>query len=162
MLQIRMTWENMGDANTKFFHSVASARRNQNAISDLQDELGNLIENDKGIKALGVRYFSNIFKVVNQTNIVAQLKVIHLFPSFFLQEDLESFTCQISLEEVELALKYFKRDKCPGPDGWPVEFFLAFFDLLGNELLKVVESSRHNGRVLPSLNSTFIALIPKK
>ena len=41
-------------------------------------------------------------------------------------------------------------------------FFLAFLDLLGNDLLNMVESSRLEGRVLPSLNSTFIALIPKK
>ena len=61
-----------------------------------------------------------------------------------------------------MALKSFKKDKSPGPDGWPVEFFLAFFDLLGSELINVVESSISEGRVLPSLNSTFIALIPKK
>ena len=138
MLQSRMTWANLGDANTKFFHSMASARRNQNAIWGLQDELRNLIEDDKGLKALGVRYFSKIFKDDNQTNIVAQLKVICLFPSFILQEDSESFTRHISLEEVELGLKSFKWDKSPRPDGWPVELFLAFFDLLGNEILKVV------------------------
>ena len=73
---------------------------------------------------------------------------------------METFTCHISPEEVELALKYFKKDKSPGPDGWPVEFFLAFFDLLGSELVNMVETSRMEGRVSPSLNSTFIALIP--
>ena len=61
-LQSRMTWENLGDANTKYFHYVASARRNQNAIWGLQDDMGNLIEDDKGLKDLGVRYFSKIFK----------------------------------------------------------------------------------------------------
>ena len=54
-LQSRMTWETLGDANTNFFHSVATARKNQNAIWGLEDEGGNLIEDDKGIKALGVR-----------------------------------------------------------------------------------------------------------
>ena len=73
-----------------------------------------------------------------------------------------SFTSQISLEEVEQALKSFKKDKSPGPDGWPVEFFLAFFDLLGNELVNLVEICKQEGRVAPYLNSTFIALIPKK
>ena len=43
-----------------------------------------------------------------------------------------------------------------------MEFFLAFFDLLGNDLVNLVEESRQEGRVIPSLNSTFIALIPKK
>ena len=63
---------------------------------------------------------------------------------------------------IEATLKSFKRDKSPGPDGWPVEFFLAFFDILGKDLLDAVECSRLEGRVTPSLNSTFIALIPKR
>ena len=120
-----------------------------------------MIEDDKGLKALGVRYFSKIFKDDGHTNIEAQLKVIRLFPSFLQHhEDFESFTWQISMEEIELALKSFKKDKSPGPDGWPVEFFLDFFDLLGNELVDLVETSRLEGRVLPSLNSTLV-LDPK-
>ena len=31
-LQSRMIWASLGDANTKFFHLVASARKNQNSI----------------------------------------------------------------------------------------------------------------------------------
>ena len=34
-LQSRVTWANFGDANTKFFHAVALARKNQNAIWSL-------------------------------------------------------------------------------------------------------------------------------
>ena len=31
-VQSRLTWASLGDANTKFFHSVASAHKNKNAI----------------------------------------------------------------------------------------------------------------------------------
>ena len=55
LLQSMMTWENLGDANTKYFLSVAFARRNQNAIWGLKDDMGNLIEDDKGLKDLGVK-----------------------------------------------------------------------------------------------------------
>ena len=91
---------------------------------------------------------------------MAQLKVIQLFPSFISPGESKSFSCQLSLAEVETALKSFKKDKSSGPDGWPMEFYLAFFDILGPKLVKVVESSRNNGRVAPSLNSTFNTLIP--
>ena len=60
-----------------------------------------------------------------------------------------------------MALKTFKRDKASGPDGWPVEFYMAFFDLLGPHLVNLVETSRITSSVAPSLNSTFISLIPK-
>ena len=121
-----------------------------------------MVIDDLGLKTLGIRYFKNIFVHDRLTNIMAQLKVIRLFPSFIIPEESESFTCQISLAEVEIALKSFKKDKSPGLDGWPVEFYPTFFEILGPELVKVVESSKKDGQVAPSLNSTFIVLIPKK
>jgi hypothetical protein len=36
-----------------------------------------------------------------------------------------------------------------------------FFDLIGNDVLEAVEESRRSGSMVSSLNSTFIALIPK-
>ena len=67
----------------------------------------------------------------------------------------------ISLSEIDNVLKGFKKDKSLGPDGWPVEFYLHFFDLIGLDIVRAVEQSRNEGRVLGSLNATFITLIPK-
>ena len=115
-MQIILTWASQGDANTKFFHAVASTRKNHNDIWGLEDEGGNLIDDEIGIMDLAVRYFKQIFEDDHLTNIEAQLKVICLFPSFINPEERETFTFQISLEEVELALKSFKKDKSPSLD----------------------------------------------
>ena len=111
---------------------------------------------------MGTKHFDLIFKDDKQTNIVDQLKVVKLFPAFLSIEEDYCFSSEVTLGEVEGALKSFKKDKSPGPDGWPVEFYLSFFYLLGKDMLSVMESSRLSGRVSPSLNSTFISLIPKK
>jgi len=66
------------------------------------------------------------------------------------------------MEELDEVLKYFQHDKSPGPDGWPVEFYTGFREILGGDLLKVVEESRGSGHIHKPFNSTFIALIPKK
>ena len=65
--------------------------------------------------------------------------------------------------EVELSavLHSFQKEKSPGPDGWPIEFFLGFLDLVGCDLLAVVEESRQAGFIHGPINDTFIALIPK-
>jgi hypothetical protein len=55
----------------------------------------------------------------------------------------------------------FKKTKSPGLDGWPIELFIGFFDLIGKDILEVVEESRKVGHIHAPLKSTFIALIPK-
>ena len=77
------------------------------------------------------------------------------------EEDNDHFLKPISALEVEVVLKGFKKDKSPRPNGWPVEFFLAFFDLVGRDLVLDVEQSRLLGKVTGALNSTFLTLIPK-
>lgn len=48
-----------------------------------------------------------------------------------------------------------------GPDGWPIEFFLGLYEILGQDILYVVEDTRASGSIPASFNSTFIAFIPK-
>ena len=81
-----------------------------------------------------VDYFSNIFKEDLSVCIVDQLKVIENFLTYFDESQAEEVGREVSLEEVEEVLKDFARDKSPGPDGWSVELFWLFFDLVGRDL----------------------------
>jgi hypothetical protein len=45
----------------------------------------------------------------------------------------------VSRDELFHVLGTFGKDKSPGPDGWTVEFYIDFFDMLGEDLLWVVE-----------------------
>ena len=123
--------------------------------------MGDLVNEEDQLKSLGEHYFSLLLKYDGASSISDQLKVIKLYPSFLSEEEDYSFKSVVALVEVESTLKGFKKDKIPGPDGWPIEFFLSFFKLVGDELLKAVEQSKIEGRFLPSLNSTFLMLIPK-
>jgi hypothetical protein len=58
-------------------------------------------------------------------------------------------------------MQSFQKDESPGPDGWTIEFYLGFFELIRKDILKVIEASRLNGRIHSPLNTTFIDLIPK-
>lgn len=84
-----------------------------------------------------------------------------LFLRFVDQEEEDDLTKAVTLEELEATLKWFKKDKSPRPDGWSIEFYLAFFDIIGEDLLKVVEDTRIIGNIVSSITSTYIALIPK-
>jgi hypothetical protein len=66
------------------------------------------------------------------------------------------------LQQVLDALKSFSKDKIPGPDDSTVEFYLHFFELVGADLLELVEDSRFIGKVTSALNLTFLTLIQKE
>ena len=51
--------------------------------------------------------------------------------------------------------------KAPGPDGFTVNFFHHFWDMLKEEVWAIVEESRTSKGVLKAFNATFLALIPK-
>ena len=56
----------------------------------------------------------------------------------------------------------FSISKSLGSDGWMLEIFLEFFDLMGGEILEMVEISKTKRFFTGTLNSTFITLMPKR
>lgn len=84
-----------------------------------------------------------------------------LFPQYVGEEEANELIAPITLEELEGVLKWFKKDKSLGPDGWPIEFYLTFSDFMAVDLLQVIEECRSSGWIYNAINTTFIALIPK-
>ena len=68
----------------------------------------------------------------------------------------------ITLQEVEISINQMKEDKAPSPDGFSVNFFHAYWDILKHEIWEMVKDSGHNQNIILALNATFLTLIPKK
>jgi len=41
---------------------------------------------------------------------------------------------EVSELEFLVVMNSFQKGKSPGPDGWPIEFYLGFFDHLGKDI----------------------------
>jgi hypothetical protein len=65
-------------------------------------------------------------------------------------------------EEIWDTLKGMKRNASPGPDGFNVEFYLATWDWIGDDVHAIINNFFINGVLPPQSNKTHIALIPKK
>lgn len=161
-LKSRAIWLSSGDENTKFFHAYVKGRKVQNTIWELQDERGVKASSFEDLSAMGVRHFWKLFEAQEGTSIAEVIQLLRLFPRFVDQDGNDSLMKEVSDSELLATLKSFQCDKSLGPDGWPMEFYLAFYDLIGNDIFQVVEESRRAGYIHPPLNTTFIALIPKK
>lgn len=88
------------------------------------------------------------------------LEVLSVFPTAF-SEDMNKVE-EVTEEEVLGSLSSMKKGESSGHDGLFVQFYMGFYDLLKEDLFKIVRESKSSSKVLGPLNSTFIALIPKK
>ena len=67
----------------------------------------------------------------------------------------------LTMEEIKKVLKLFQRNKTPGDDGFPVEFYKAFSDLLGGNLLDCYNEAFYEEQLSISQRRGIISLIPK-
>lgn len=80
-------------------------------------------------------------------------------PELFSGEDNDILCRSITKAELVDTMKESSREKIPGPDGWGVEVFIHFEDLMITDILATIEESRINGFILRAINAIFIALI---
>ncbi|GJU26065.1 hypothetical protein Tco_1164686 [Tanacetum coccineum] len=73
----------------------------------------------------------------------------------------EEMTRPITDVEIKRAMFGIGNDKAPGPDGFTSVFFKKSWDIVGQDICKVVRDFFHNGKLLKEINHTFIALILK-
>jgi hypothetical protein len=160
-LKSRALWLRSGDENTKFFQAYAKGRRMTNTIWSLTDPLGNKASSFQDMAQLSTLHFKNLFKEEAHPQIEAILGIIRPFPRFAKEEDNRELMKEVQEEELKEIIFSFQKDKSPGPDGWSMDFFMGLYDLIGKDILKVVEESRQNGHIHDPFNATFLALIPK-
>lgn len=124
-------------------------------------ENGEKAQSFEELASLRVAYFKDLFRAPVEACIAEVIRVAQLFPSFIDEEGNDILMSPVFKDEVEAILKSMQKEKSSGPDGWMVEFFLHFFDALGEDLTAVVEESRVSGLVYQPFNATFLTLIPK-
>lgn len=69
---------------------------------------------------------------------------------------------EVTIEEVSLALNQMAPLKSLGPDGFPAGFYKDNWPVVGKEVFSAIKNFFSLGFIIPTVNSTFIALVPKK
>ena len=156
------TWLAEGDQNTKFFHRYASHRKSINTIHEVRSSHGIWVNTFKEKTKAVVEHFQDLFKEPAGCPIGEMLEVLDLFPRAIIEEMNDELTKDILEEEIKQVLHSFQKGKSPSLDGLTLEVFLGFYDLIKKDILALVQESRKSRKLLGSMNSTFIALIPKK
>jgi len=83
------------------------------------------------------------------------------FTHFVNEEENMALMEEVTKVELQEVLYSFQKNKSPSLDGWTMEFFLGFYELIGKELLQVVEEDWMEVHILSPIHSNFIELILK-
>jgi hypothetical protein len=73
-----------------------------------------------------------------------------------------SLNVKVIWDEMHSNISSMQKGKIPRPDGITVEFYLCFYDIFKEDILKVVLESQYSRKILRSFNATYFSLIPKK
>eukprot|EP00253_Pinus_taeda_P030593 PITA_30593 len=157
----RIQWLKEGELNTKFFHRSVLDHRSSNRILELKKNTGEILKSHNDISALLADHFKSISQEppINREEAIKELTVA--IPKTITSDQNWALCREVSLEEVEKAIRSMPNDKAPGPDGFTINFYKACWSIIKQDVWEVVEDSRRSGTILKSLNSTFLALIPK-
>lgn len=68
----------------------------------------------------------------------------------------------ITVAEIRKAVSLMNTGKSPGYDGFPVEYYKEYIDILAPVLVKVYQEAFEKGHMPPTFNEALISLIPKK
>ena len=161
-IRARVTETEAGETSSAYFFSKHKELIRNKTIKALKDTNGN-IETGQGKLEIVQNHFRETYESSNNEITSEQmdtfLKNIH--PKIE-QEISRGFGEFVTSEEAYEALNLMKPNKSPGPDGITKEFYRAFWDVIGQDLIDVYNNAFRRGILPPTLRQANITLIYKK
>ena len=130
-------------------------------ISALKTNDGATVSDTTGLSNVITSFYSSLFRS-EYTEDRSRAALLQNVNSSLPSVEVEACEGLLSVEECSAALKGMARRKAPGSDGLPMEFYLKFWDLLGEDLVCVLNSRFKSGRLSLSQRRGIISLSFKK
>jgi len=148
-----------GDDNTRFFHLVANGKHRKQHIYKLENDQGVVIGDDQ-LKSHITQFYKNLFGTPDMSEITLMENQILDIPQVS-QEENDVLISEFTETEVKDAVFQMEHNKAPGPDGFPVEFYQVFWNLIKDDLMALFTDFHKEELNLYILNFGIITLIPK-
>ena len=161
-IRSRAKWVEEGEKNTKFFLGLEKRHQTNNSIYQLLDDTGDLKDDNDGIMTTCRSFYKSLYNndANNQHNIMNYLSSCD--NNTLTDQQAQICEGQITMLECENAIIKMKRNKSPGLDGLPVEFYSKFWSLIKDIVIDVYNECFQEGELSTSQKRSVISLMFKK
>ena len=136
-IRSRARWIKEGEKPTRFFFRLEHKRAEKNIFESLFNESGEEMFSHNEIELILVDFYKALFSK-DSLDMQIQTEIIDDLDLSLCDSEREQCEGLFTKEELSAALKGLQTSKSPGSDGLPVEFYSAFWDLLCDPLLSVL------------------------
>ena len=161
-VRARCRWAEEGETSSSFFLSLEKKHRSKQSIMSIRDPESGFVHHDP-FEILGTwrRYYTALFSadICDQAE---QDAMLGRLTRCLTEAEVESCEGPLSFPECHAALLGMSRGKTPGSDGFPMEFYVSFWDLLGLDLVRVLNMAYERGQLSTSQRRGLIIVLYKK
>lgn len=119
----RIQWLAEGDCNSAFFYRALRSRETQNFINMLLDSDDAIINDPKEIREHIIEFYQGLLGPPGQTTTSSPDLVADLVPFRCSTAASNILTAPVTAAKIKEVIFSLPRNKSPGPDGYPAEFF---------------------------------------
>lgn len=140
---------------------VLSKKREATHIRQLEDTDGTVYSSQEDIIAYVRREYESKF-TAPATPLPEESSILEDVQPGLNGEEREALTQAVTKEELDAALARAPRNKSPGLDGLPAEFYSAAWQIIGDTMLEVINAVLQRGRLCDSMYAGAMVLVPKQ
>lgn len=161
-IRARAQWVESGEKSTKFFLGLEKHNQTSNSIKSIKvnDEQITCFEN---ILQEVVNFYTDLYatKQIRDEVMNDYLDNTNL-ESTLSESDITLCEGMLTMQECTDVIKKMKKNKSPGNDGLPVEFYLTFWEDIKNVVIESLNESFVTGEMSSSQKCAIITLMFKK
>ena len=154
---------NLAEKCNKYLFNLSKRSHNKKHITKLKSAEGSSTEDPKIILSELRNFYQQLYTSQGHTSTACSLNFLNS-ESLPRLDNAKQTPCEGFITEAEClsALKTFQRNKTPGTDGLPAEFYLCFWNEISSPLIDCLNHGALLGKLSISQRQGIISLIPKK
>ncbi|KAK3229974.1 hypothetical protein Dsin_001855 [Dipteronia sinensis] len=157
----RIQWLKTGDRNSSYFFKAINGKRNRSKIHTFTGDDGSLIEGDILVKKEANHHFQTILGYSRPVSHGIGSTLSNIIDKVISNRQADFIGRDVTDDEIREVCFSLHPNKAQGLDGFNAHFFRITWDIVGEDVISVVQEFFRSGLFLKELNATILALVSK-